>query len=446
MAGTIWVLGHVNPDTDAICAALTYAELKRILGITQARAGRLGPLNRETSYVLNKLGVEPPPVVTDVRSRVMDMIRKEVISCRPEATLQTAGRLMRENQVKTLPVVDAGGHLLGIVTIGDLARHLLEELDLEEPAINSNRVREILSAPISAIMKTSGVVTFQDDDLATYARRVMLETRYRNYPVVDEHDRLLGMVARYDLLALRRKQVILVDHNERAHAVPGIEEAEVLEIIDHHRLGDIQTGEPLYFRSEPVGSTCTIIRNIYQEQGITPAPLTAALMCAGILSDTVIFKSPTCSARDRAAAQELGEIAGLDIESFGRDMFQAGSALAERPAGEILKEDFKVFQLGNLKVGIGQVEALGTGGLEDVKRALTREMESMVQQEGYDLLLMMLTDIIQEGTELLVTGPAGNLVEEAFGREVRNNRVFLPGVMSRKKQMVPPLARIAALH
>lgn len=446
MKNTIWVLGHANPDTDAICAALTYAELKRMLGSVEARAGRLGPLNRETSYVLQRFGVEPPPLVADVRSRVMDMVRREVISCSPETTLQGAGRLMREKQIKTLPVVDRSGRLSGIVTIGDIARHLLEELDLEKPAISSNRVQDILSAPISTIMRTQGIVTFQDDELVAYARRVMLETRYRNYPVVDEHERLLGMVARYDLLALRRRQVILVDHNERSQAVQGIEEAHVLEIIDHHRLGDVQTGEPLYFRCEPVGSTCTIIRSIYQEQGITPGPLTAALLCAGILSDTVIFKSPTCSARDRAAAEELARIAGINLETFGREMFQAGSALRERPPQEILKEDFKVFNLGELKVGIGQVEALGTEGLDDVKQGLRDEMEKLLEEEGYDLVLMMLTDIILEGTELLVAGPASHLVDEAFGRKVEDSRVFLPGVMSRKKQVVPPLARMAAFR
>ncbi len=446
MEKTVWVLGHTNPDTDSICAAIAYSELKRHLGNSEVVAGRAGPLNRETAYVLKRLGVEAPPLVSDVRSRVMDMLQGEVITCSPETSIREAGKLFRNHQVKTLPVVDSQRRLLGIVTVGDIARYLLERLDLERPASCCSEIGEILSAPLATIMKTEGIVSFQDDDLVAHAKRVRLETRYRSYPDLDEHERLLGMVARYDLLALRRKQVILVDHSERSQAVEGIEEAQIVEIIDHHRLGDVQTSEPLYFRCEPVGSTCTIISSIFDEYGVTPRPVTAALLCAGILSDTVIFKSPTSTPKDRAAAAKLAAIARLELEPFGREMFRAGSALEERPPEEILREDFKTYTLGELKVGIGQVEALGIDGLDDVKRGIERQMEKLVEEEGYDLVLMMLTDIIAEGTELLVVGPASHLVEEAFGKEVEGNRVFLPGVMSRKKQLVPPLIRMAALR
>jgi manganese-dependent inorganic pyrophosphatase len=447
MEKRVWVLGHTNPDTDAICSALVYAAFKKEMGFSEVQAGRAGEINRETAFVLKYFEVEPPPSVGDVYSRVADMLEgKEVVSCHPETTLQEAGKLMREHQVKTLPVVDQQGHLLGLFTIGDIAHHLLVELGLEDLAGNVGRARKILGAPVSKLMKTEGLVTFVDDDLVDHVKRVMLETRFRNYPVVDEQNHLLGMIARYDLLALKRKRVILVDHNERAQAVPGIEQAEILEIIDHHRLGDVQTGEPLYFRCEPVGSTCTIIGKIFREQGKEPSPRHAGLLCAGILSDTVLFKSPTCTPADVAICKELAARAGLQIESFGRSMFEAGSALAERPAKEILREDFKEFRLGNLKVGIGQVEAMATSGLEDVKKALLQEMERVAEDESYDLVLMMLTDIIKEGTELLVTGRAAKIVEEAFGQEVRNNRVFLQGVMSRKKQVVPPLARLATFY
>ncbi len=272
----------------------------------------------------------------------------------------------------------------------------------------------------------------------------MLETRYRNYPVIDEHNRLLGMVARYDLLALKRKPVILVDHNERSQSVPGIEQAEILEIIDHHRLGDVQTGEPLYFRCEPVGSTCTIIGSIYQQKDIEPSLKIAGLLCAGILSDTVLFKSPTCTAKDRQIADLFGEKADIELESFGRAMFRAGSVLADRPAREILQEDFKEFQLGDLKIGVGQVEALGIDGLADVKRSLLCEMNDFAQEQGYDVVLMMLTDITQEGTEILVAGDE-RFVGEAFGKKVKDGHFFLPGVMSRKKQIIPQLSRLAAL-
>ncbi len=437
------MLGHRNPDTDSICSAIAYASLKKELG-GNAAPGCLGVLNRETAYVLDYFGVESPPLVADVRPQVTDMLRREIACCGPETTLQEAGRLMREKGIKTLPVVDGEEHLVGLLTTGDLAHYLLVELGLEM-VTGGSRAREILDTLVSVLMKTEGIVTFQDDDLVEQVKKVMLETRYRNYPVVDEHNRLLGMVARYDLLALKRRPVILVDHNERSQSVPGIEQAEILEIIDHHRLGDVQTGEPLFFRCEPVGSTCTIIGSIYRQQGVEPSPVTAGLLCAGILSDTVLFKSPTSTTKDHQMAVMLREKAGLELESFGRAMFRAGSALADRPAREILQDDFKEFQLGDLKIGVGQVEALGIDGLESVKRALLCEMNDLVQEQGYDLVLMMLTDIIQEGTEVLVAGE-DKFVGEAFGRTVKGGHLFLPGVMSRKKQIIPQLARLASFR
>ena len=332
MGRKVWVIGHRSPDTDSICAAIVYAALKKALG-ENAAPGRLGELNRETAYVLDYFDVETPPLVADVYPRVTDMLRRESFNCSPETTLQEAGQMMREKGIKTLPVVDGNGHLKGLLTTGDLANYLLMELGLEL-VTEGSRTKEILNTAISVLMKTEGIVTFLDDDLVAQVKRVMLETRYRNYPVIDEHNRLLGMVARYDLLALKRKPVILVDHNERSQSVPGIEQAEILEIIDHHRLGDVQTGEPLYFRCEPVGSTCTIIGSIYQQKNIEPSPKMAGLLCAGILSDTVLFKSPTCTAKDFQIAHMLGAKADIELEPFGRAMFRAGSVLADRRQGD----------------------------------------------------------------------------------------------------------------
>lgn len=442
MERKIWVLGHRNPDTDSICSAIAYAALKQKLG-EEAAPGRLGAINRETEYVLDYFGVEAPSLVADVYPRVSDMMRRDVYSCSQETTLQEAGRLMRDKGVKTLPVVDGEQRLQGLLTTGDLAHYLLMELGLEQ-VTGGSRTQEILNTPVSALMKAENIVYFQDDDLVDQVKKVMLETRYRNYPVVDEHYRLLGMVARYDLLGLKRKQLILVDHNERSQSVAGIEQAEILEIIDHHRLGDVQTGEPLFFRCEPVGSSCTIIGYIYQEQKVEPSPQIAGLLCAGILSDTVLFKSPTCTSRDRQMAEMLKLRAGIELEAFGREMFRSGSSLAERPVREILQDDFKEFRLGDLKIGVGQVETLGIEGFIDVKGSLLDEMNRLVQEQGYDLVLMMLTDIIREGTELLVAGE-NKIVEQAFGKKVREGSLFLPGVMSRKKQIIPQLARLVVL-
>ncbi|MDD2283674.1 MAG: putative manganese-dependent inorganic diphosphatase [Eubacteriales bacterium] len=442
MEREIVVLGHRNPDTDSICSAIAYAALKKELG-ENTTPGCLGAPNRETAYVLNHFGVDIPHLVVDVYPQVSDMMRREIYNCSPKTTLQEAGRLMQDKGVNTFSVVDEDKRLKGLLTTGDLAHYLLMELGLEM-VTGGSRTQEILNTPISALMKTEGIVSFQDDDLVEQVKKVMLETRYRNYPVVDEHNHLLGMVARYDLLALKRKQVILVDHNERSQSVPGIEDAEILEIIDHHRLGDVQTGEPLFFRCEPVGSTCTIIGFIYQQHNVEPSPQVAGLLCAGILSDTVLFKSPTCTTRDRQMAGMLRKRAAIELDTFGRAMFHAGSALAERPAREIFQEDFKEFQLGDLKIGVGQVEALGIDGFAEVKRSLLCEMNNLIQQQGYDLVLMMLTDIIQEGTGILVAGE-DRFVSEAFGKKVEDGYLFLPGVLSRKKQIIPQLARLAAL-
>ncbi len=441
----VLVIGHLQPDTDAICSAVVYAALKSATG-TPARPGRAGPVNRETSFVLSYFGVEEPPLVPDVYPRVGDLLGREVVSCGPATTLQEAGRLMREHQVEMLPVVDERDRLLGIVAIGDIAHYLLLELGLEALTEAPGRAREVLTTPVSEVMTQSGIVSFQEDDLVEEARKVMLQTRFRGYPVVGEANVLRGVITRTDLLALRRKKLILVDHNERAQAVRGCDQAEIVEILDHHRLGDLQTQHPVYVRCEPVGSTCTIVAAVFREQGRKPKPVQAGLLCAGILSDTVLFKSPTCTPRDRDLAQALAELAGLDLFSFGRAMFQAGSALAERPPREILEEDFKVFRVGKLQVGVGQVEVFTTSGMEEVKKALLREMEELCARGPYDLVLMMLTDIVREGTELLVSGPARSLFAEALGEKDLGDSVFLPGVMSRKKQVVPLLFRMASLR
>ncbi|ABZ83169.1 manganese-dependent inorganic pyrophosphatase [Heliomicrobium modesticaldum Ice1] len=296
-----------------------------------------------------------------------------------------------------------------------------------------------LSAPVSTIMHQD-MVCFQPDEFADDARKVMLETRFRNYPVIDHEKKLLGVISRYHLLALQRKQVILVDHNEKSQAVAGLDQAQVLEVIDHHRIGDVQTGEPIYFRGEPVGCTSTIIAAMYEENGIEPPKEIAGLMTAAILSDTVLFKSPTCTARDRRTAEKLAKIAGIDLQDFGLKLFTAGSSLEGRTPEEIIFQDFKEFHLGPLKLGIGQVETMDYDGVTRMQATLLEEMESIRKKKGLDLALLMLTDIIKEGTRLLVAGEKKEPVEKAFGVTIQEQSAYLPGVISRKKQVVPPLS------
>ncbi|MDW7675430.1 MAG: putative manganese-dependent inorganic diphosphatase, partial [Bacillota bacterium] len=301
-----------------------------------------------------------------------------------------------------------------------------------------------MSVPASTIMRTKDIVTFYEDDCIEDIKPIMLETRYRNYPVLNSNHQVVGMMARYDLLALNGKKVILVDHNERSQAISGIEEAEVLEVIDHHRLGDVQTGEPIYFRNEPVGSSATIIANLYYQHQLDPDPQIAGILCAAILSDTMLFKSPTCTMIDKLTAEKLGLKANINIKQFGIDMFRAGTSLEGLNAYELLHKDFKTFQMGNLKVGIGQVDTMDLQGILTYKDELLKEMKLKKEVQGYDVVLMMLTDIFEEVTELLMAGDRKESVAQAFGVELQQGSITLSKVLSRKKQIVPLLTKILA--
>lgn len=545
MVKPIYVIGHMNPDSDSICSAIAYAYLKSKITGEQVIPKRCGKVNQETKFVLDYFNVAAPEYIADVKSRVGDMLNGEApMAVLPTTTLREVGILTNHQNVKTLPIVDEDNHLTGIITIGDLAHKYLGELALESLGglqlsienmmrtlngrlvVNHDLDQELsgnviigamshstmqqfikpgdvvilgdresaqitalragaaciivtggytisdvvrkeaiqakatvisvpydtfatarlinMSAPVDKVMQTKDIVAFNVDDLVDDAKKVMIDTRFRNYPVVDDENHLLGVVSRYHLLALLRKRVILVDHNERSQAVPGLDQAEILEVIDHHRLGDVQTGEPIYFRNEPVGCTCTIVASMYLENGVEIPREMAGIMLAAILSDTVIFKSPTCTPRDRIIAEQLAAIAGVEIEVFGHEMYKAGTSLVGRTSEEIIFEDFKKFKMGDLVLGIGQVETMDTASLEQLTDGLLEEMENIRSNRGYDLVLLMVTDILKEGTELLVAGTPAEVVEKAFSCRVADQKTYLPGVMSRKKQVVPPLTQYLA--
>lgn len=235
--------------------------------------------------------------------------------------------------------------------------------------------------------------------------------------------------------------MILVDHNEWGQAVNGAEQAQILEVVDHHRVGGIQTTDPITFRNEPVGSTCTIVAKCYREAGIEPEKEIAGIMLAAILSDTVIFKSPTCTETDREIAAYLEKIAGVDAKEFGIQMFKASSNLAERKVEELIEEDLKEFAIKDFKVGIGQASVMGLDGLENIQDALMQKLEEMRREKGMRYLLLMVTDLLEENTDLLIAGEAPAEIAKAFDQPLQNQKVFLPGVLSRKKQVVPPLTK-----
>ncbi|MDK2805813.1 MAG: manganese-dependent inorganic pyrophosphatase [Thermoanaerobacterium sp.] len=531
----VFVSGHKNPDTDSICSAIAYADLKRKADKIDAIPVRLGPINRETQFVLNYFNVKEPLLIDNVFTQVGDIAYDKPLTISEKAPMYEAWNVLLNNNSKTIIVVDDENKLKGIATMGDLAKAYLtsshelsnynipvdniiktlngkiivrneefirgdiivaamqtesvvsriksgmtlivgnrENIQLEsirkgaktiiitggeEPSRAVINEAEKFSStlivvpcdtfdtiklinqclPVSLIMIKDDIVTFKDSDYIDDVRQTMLKYRYRNFPVVDDDGKILGLLARRHILDYNRKKIILVDHNELSQAVDGIEDATILEIIDHHRVGGIETNQPILFRNQPVGCSSTIINKIYEERGITPDKHIAGLMCAAILSDTLVFKSPTCTPEDIMAAKKLSEIAGIDIESFGKKMFEAGTSLKGKTVDEIFYMDFKEFLIGDFKVGIGQVNTLSSIG--NLKNDLLKFMEEERKNKNFDMLLLMLTDIINEGSLFLFAGNHKDLLERAFNISIDDNNFYLPYVISRKKQVVPPIAK-----
>lgn len=538
MEDKIYVIGHKNPDTDSVCAAISFARLKERLGMKNVIACRAGKINKETEFVLSTFGVEPPLLLKDLHLRVKDLLGDSIPTVKPKASLQEAWEIMQEHKQKTLPVVEPGQRMVGMLTVGDLSEFYIENMadqdfgllnvpvpnvlrtlggklligsmdqelkgavyigamkhaTLESYAIKGSIIligdREVaqesalkqgastliltggaslaphlealareqntlvisvphdtftatrllpFSAPVEDVMKTEGIISFSEDDLISEVKKKMLDTRYRNYPVLDDLGNVVGLISRYHLLSLSRKKVILVDHNEFGQGVNGADQAQILEVIDHHRVGGIQTGEPILFRNEPVGSTCTIVAKCYRDYGIEPEKEIAGIMLGAILSDTVIFKSPTSTPTDQEMADYLAEIAGVNPREFGVRMFKAASNLAERKVDEIIQEDLKEFTMGDLRLGIGQFSVMGLEGLEELRGELNQKLEDFRSQRAMNYLLLMVTDLLEENTQLFISGQKPEEIAQAFGKPLDEDSIFLPGVLSRKKQIVPPL-------
>jgi manganese-dependent inorganic pyrophosphatase len=537
---TVYISGHKNPDTDSICSAISYAYLKRISEGINAIPVRLGPINRETKFVLDYFGVEEPIFIENVYTQVQDIKFDKPLVFKENTSMFEAWNTMMEKNIRTIAVVDEENKLIGIATVGDLAKAYLssshelskykipidnilatlkgEEVlryvdylegdilvaamskenvlkrikkgdiliigdrgDIQQVAIlqgikaliitGNNGVSEKIlelakqykvtiikvvpdtfdtvkllnqSIPLSYVIKKEDLVTFRVSDYIDDVKEVMLKYRYRNFPVVDEEGKVMGLLARRHILDYERKNVIMVDHNEFSQAVEGIGQARILEIIDHHRIGTIETEQPILFRNHPVGSTATIINRLFEEKGLIPEPKIAGIMCAAILSDTLVFKSPTCTPEDVRAAKKLAEIANIDINEFGTEMFKAGTSLEGKTVEEIFYTDFKEFTINNYKIGIGQVNTLTDAG--ELKQQLISFMEKVKKDKDYDILLLMLTDIINEGSEILFVGNNKELLQRAFNVEIKNNSFYLPYVISRKKQVLPPLVKAINTH
>lgn len=540
-AHKVVVIGHRNPDTDSICSAIAYAELKNRTSTLICEPRRAGKMNQETEFVLKKFGVTPPRMCTDVNPKIRDVDYREMPGIPGSTSLRRAWKIMRDQQIDTLSITSADNELEGIITVKDLAtanmdvfdtavlaksrtsyKNILETLngtmvvgnadavcttghikigtatpELLESSVEkgdivilSNRYESQLCAiekeaslliicngakvgrtiqriadetgvaimttpvdtyaagklisqcaPISYYMTQDDILKFTLVTPVADVLRVMAKVRHRYFPILDEDGKYCGMVSRRNVIALRKRRIILVDHNEATQAVEGFDQAEILEIIDHHRIGSLETSGPVYFRNQPVGCTATIITQMYDENGVDIPPQIAGLLLAAILSDTLAFRSPTCTPVDENAAKRLAKIAGVDIEEFSTEMFEAGEKLDGKTPEEVFLQDFKVFMCGDIRFGVAQGSYMTRKNLQAAQALLQPYLEEARNKQNVEDLYMLLTDVPKEESVVICTGRyAAEVLSNGFeSRPAADGSWTLPGVVSRKKQFIPAM-------
>ena len=544
----IFVIGHKNPDTDSICSAIAYCDIKnRTFQNKRYIPKRAGQINEETEFVLNRFGIQPPGYLSNIGTQVKDMDIRMSPEANKSMSLKNAWDLMQENSIVSLPIRDKEGGLKGLITIGDIAKTYMDTTDSyllsrartqylriaetlsgkivegnghgyftqgkvmvgtadpdkvkeyvgeNDMVILGNREEDHLQAielnvsciivgmdiqvtekvlklaherdivvisspydtftisrlinqsiPVRYIMKTENLVTFHTEDFTDDIQDVMIKHRHRAFPVIDKKGKCVGTISRRNFLDMHRKKVVLVDHNEKDQAVDNIDKADILEIIDHHKLGTLQTMQPINFRNQPVGCTGTIMYQIYGEQKLEIPPKIAGLLCAAIISDTLMFRSPTCTLQDKMAAGALALIADISIEEFAKEMFKAGSNLKDKAPEEIFYQDYKKFIAeGDIMFGVGQISSMDEDELGEIKKKLEPFMVSECGRHGVTRVYFMLTSIMNRSTELLFYGEGSReMAESAFGMEAENGSLYLEGVVSRKKQLIPALMEAAQM-
>ena len=295
------------------------------------------------------------------------------------------------------------------------------------------------STPIGRVCNNRDLICFHLEDKVDDVREAMLKHRYSCYPVLDETEKVVGILSRYHLLRPRRKRVVLVDHNEISQSVPGLDEAEILEIIDHHRLADIQTNGPIYVRNEPVGSTNTIIASMFQDRGLMPSEKMAGMMAAAILSDTVMFKSPTCTERDIRTAERMARIANISLDELGKYIFSA--SMESKTAQDLLHSDYKEFHIAGHNLAVAQITCVDSPKMLERKDEFLTLMQDVAKKKDFSMVILMLTDVLKEGTQLIYLGD-DDIIRQGFNVQPKDNTVFLPGIMSRKKQIIPMLSAL----
>ena len=542
----IFVIGHKNPDTDSICSAIAYADIKnRTTQDKKYIPKRAGQINEETEYVLNRFGVQPPGYLSNIGTQVKDMDIRISPDADKSISLKNAWDLMQENSIVTLPIRDKNGSLEGIITIGDIAQTYMDTTDsylLSRARTQYKRIAETIggtvaegnehgyfikgkvlvgtanpdmmkdyieendmiimgdreedhlqaikqnasciivgmgiqvsekvlklahekdiviitspydtftiarlinqSIPVKYIMQTDNLITFSTEDYTDDIQDVMIKHRHRAFPVINKRGKCVGTISRRNFLDMKKKKVVLVDHNEQGQAVDNIEKAEILEIIDHHKLGSLETMQPISFRNQPVGCTGTIMYQMYGEQRLDIPPKIAGLLCAAIISDTLMFRSPTCTLQDKMAAGALALIADIDIEKFAKEMFKAGSSLEDKAPEETFYQDYKKFIAeDDISFGVGQISSMDEEELKRIKEKLVPFMVSECGRHGISRVYFMLTNIMGRSTELLYYGEGSEeMARLAFQMEPEDGVFHLEGIVSRKKQLIPALMEAA---
>ncbi len=433
------VVGHRNPDNDSICSAVAYARLRNLLEQDKGTSYlpyRLGPLPHESEYVLNRFGIPFPEVLTHIHTRVRDVMTPKPLQIASTATMREAGELLRDSGIRTLVVHDTAGCYRGIIDTTTFAHLYLSELD-DENATEQTRLTT-LSRPISDFLYKETLVLDPDDILGD-AREQILASKLRQAVVLDAEGRATGIVTRTDLAHTPRRRIVLVDHNESSQAVSGIGEAEVVGIVDHHRIGDIQTTSPILCVNLPLGSTSSIVALEYERNGVAPEPAYAALLLSALLTDTLLLKSPTTTPRDHEIADALAKAAGLTIDVFGRELFEARFAGQDDTVEGVVLADSKVFTQGDSSFVISAFETVDTAGILEKQDEIVAFLDELVERNGYEFALVLITDIMREGSQFIIAGKTRR-VEHSFGISFKENRsVWVPGILSRKKQVAPRL-------
>ena len=534
---TVYITGHRHPDTDSIASAIAYALLQRRKGINAVPC-RLGPINTETRWLLERFGFEEPMLFEDARATIKEIDMDPPLTITPETTIYETLQLMKQNNKQSYGVVNQKGQLLGMVTRSDLSRvglgdtaaaiQLLKDTPLDyiaktirgffayrdeeyhfngkvsiiamtETGLNDYDIRDRLvmlgndtEAQKAAIRKGAGIlvvvwtkeiapevielakahhcpiiisghgtmntsrylyfappvrlimlkslVSFNMDEFVEDVGKKMLKSRYRSYPVIDNNNYLRGYLSRYHILDYRNKQVILVDHNEYAQSVKGVEKADLLEIIDHHRICDIATSRPISFRNEIIGSTASIISSIYMENQMDIPKNVASLLLGAILSDTLKFRSPTTTPKDIGLAKTLAHIADLDIDAFASEMFRVSSNISQKSVQELITQDVKTFQIDSHKVMIAQIIISAVDEVHSIEDELQQEMNSFAIDKELDLFVAAFTSILENGSIFYASGPLSEIVTEAFPNH-HGAHSFQEDILSRKNQIVPLLSR-----